>query len=62
MAIDTRDWYKDRHNRRARYVERAAFRVGHGEALRRKRSAAWRRNFAALFAVVCALLVAQFFL
>lgn len=62
MAIDQRDWHRDHTNRRDRYTERAAFRLGHGELQRRKHTAAWRRNFLAAAAVVFALLAAKFFL
>jgi len=32
-------------------VERSSFRLGHGEAQRRKHSAAWRRNLLIVLAV-----------
>jgi hypothetical protein len=59
MAIDTRDWHKDHANKRAGYVERASFRLGHGEVVRRKHAAAWRRNgLLALAALLVLLLLA----
>lgn len=55
MAIDTRDWHKDNRNKREGYTERAPFRLGHGEVVRRKHAASWRRNLLAVACVVAAL-------
>lgn len=62
MAIDQRDWHRNYKNRRDRYTERAAFRLGHGELQRRKLASAWRRNLVALALVALALLATQLFL
>ena len=45
MAIDTRDYYRDRIRKKAHYVERADFRVSEHEVSRRKYSRAWRGNW-----------------
>lgn len=60
MAIDTRDWHRDQHNKRTGYVERSSFRLGHGEAQRRKHSAAWRRNLLIVLAVFLGIVALSF--
>jgi hypothetical protein len=52
MAIDTRDWYRERANAKDGYVEQASFRISDGERARQADRRAWRRNFIVAGAVV----------
>lgn len=45
MAIDTRDYYRDRIRKKTGYVERADFRVSEHDVARRKHASAWRGNW-----------------
>lgn len=45
MALDTRDYWKKRHNKRDGYVEKADFRIGVAEHKRKKYRRAWASNF-----------------
>ena len=45
MAIDTRDYYRDRIRKKTGYVERADFRVSEHDVARRKHARAWRGNW-----------------
>lgn len=50
MAIDTRDYYKDHHNKRDGYVEKSDFRISLA-ALRARRKRQYWLNF--VLKVVC---------
>lgn len=45
MAIDTRDYYRDKIRKKTGYVERADFRVSEHDAARRRHAKAWRGNW-----------------
>lgn len=45
MAIDTRDYYRDRIRKKTGYVERADFRVSEHDVSRHKHARAWRGNW-----------------
>lgn len=45
MAIDIRDYYRDRIRKKTGYVERADFRVSEHDVSRQKHANAWRRNW-----------------
>ena len=45
MAIDTRDYYRDRIRKKTGYVERADFRVSEHDLSRHKHAKAWRGNW-----------------
>lgn len=45
MAIDTRDYYRDRIRKKAGYVERAHFRVSEHDLARQNHARAWRGNW-----------------
>lgn len=45
MAIDTRDYYRDRIRKKTGYVERADFRVSEHDLSRHKHARAWRGNW-----------------
>jgi hypothetical protein len=59
MAMDTRDYYRDRLRKQAGYVERAPFRVSLGDVAREKHRAAWRRNWLIVAAVIAAIALAR---
>lgn len=68
MASDNRDWYRDWWRKKTGYVERASFRVGQAEHQRVKferkhaaRSAAWRRNWLVVIALLVAFLLLAIF-
>lgn len=42
MALDTRDYWKQKWNKKSAYVEEADFRVADSEFRRRKRRRFWR--------------------
>ena len=48
MALDTRDYWKAKWNKRTRYKENADFRIGVGEHKRKRFRNAWRQNFVKL--------------
>ena len=61
MAIDTRDWYRNRFNKKTGYSESAAFRVSHRDLLVSRRRREWR-NFwigVAVFAFLFFVLVRE---
>lgn len=45
MAIDTRDYYRDRIRKKAVYIERADFRMSEHDVARRKHARAWCGNW-----------------
>lgn len=45
MALDTRDYYRDKIRKKTGYVERAAFRVSEHDHERQKHAKAWRKNW-----------------
>lgn len=55
MAIDTRDWYRDKLRKRTGYVERATFRTGRSESLWPIKFKAWRRKAAVAAVIVLAI-------
>lgn len=57
MAIDTRDYYRDKIRKRMGYVERADFRVSEHDVARRKHARAWLGNWIKL-GIFVALLIA----
>jgi hypothetical protein len=59
MAIDTRDYYRDRIRKKTGYVESADFRVSEHDVSRQKHARAWRGNWIKLgiFLAVLAVLI-----
>lgn len=45
MALDTRDYWKQKWNKRFGYKENADFRIGVAEHKRKRYRKAWARNF-----------------
>ena len=45
MALDTRDYWKQKWNKRSGYKENADFRIGVAEQKRKQYRNAWIRNF-----------------
>ena len=45
MALDTRDYWKKKWNKRTGYKENADFRIGVAQHKRKRYRLAWRQNF-----------------
>lgn len=59
MALDTRDYWKRKWNKRTGYVEKAEFRLSALEVKRKRFRRAWRQaifKWAAIFLLIFALL------
>jgi hypothetical protein len=61
MAIDTRDYYRDRIRKKTDYVERADFRVSGHDLSRHKHARAWRGNWIKLGIFLALLVTAIWF-
>lgn len=57
MALDTRDYWKKRFNKRDGYTENADFRIGVAEHKRKKYRSAWASNFRKLGLLVLLVIV-----
>lgn len=57
MALDTRDYWKNKWNKRTGYKENADFRIGVAEHKRKRFRNAWRQNFVKLGLLLAMILV-----
>lgn len=57
MALDTRDYWKKKWNKRTGYKENADFRIGVVERKRKRFRNAWRQNFVKLGLLLAMILV-----